>query len=256
MSPAAEPHAPIALAQGRPWLVLRHIEHEHIGTLAQVLEKAGIAYLYLDVYRSEKVPETPAGWSGLIVMGGPMGVYEADRYPFLREEQLLIRQATEAGLPVLGICLGSQLIAGALGARVYPGHKKEIGWYPVALTAPQDAFTAGLPSRFMGFHWHGDTFDLPAGATRLFRSDLYENQGFRYGPNVCAIQFHLEVNAAMVAEWLADGGCQRELAAVPEVSAEVIRQQTAQWVGELEKMGENVFRRFLQGAGSSEPRLP
>ena len=256
MSPASEPHAPIALGQGRPWLVLRHIEHEHIGTLAQVLEGAGIAYRYLDVFRGDVVPETPADWSGLIVMGGPMGVYEADRYPFLREEQRLIRQATEAGLPVLGICLGSQLIAGALGARVYPGHKKEIGWYPVEVTAPQDAFTAGLPSRFMGFHWHGDTFDLPAGATRLFRSDLYENQGFRYGPNVCAIQFHLEINAAMVAEWLADGGCQRELAAVPEVSAEVIRQQTAQWIGELEKMGENVFRRFLQGAGSSEPRLP
>ena len=95
MSPAAEPHAPIALAQGRPWLVLRHIEHEHIGTLAQVLEGAGIAYRYLDVFRGDVVPETPADWSGLIVMGGPMGVYEADRYPFLREEQRLIRQATE-----------------------------------------------------------------------------------------------------------------------------------------------------------------
>ena len=106
----------------------------------------------------------------------------------------------------------------------------------------------------MAFHWHGDTFDLPAGATRLFRSDLYENQGFRYGPNVCAIQFHLEVNAAMIAEWLADGGCQKELAALPDVNPDTLRQQTAQWIGELEKMGEKVFRGFLQGARSSEPR--
>jgi len=240
------PPAPEANA---PWVVLRHVEHEHIGTLAQVLEQAGMECRYLDVFRGEAVPDSPAGCRGLILMGGPMGVYEADRYPFLREEQRLIRQATEAGLPVLGICLGSQLIAGALGARVYPGPKKEIGWYPVEVTAPEDEFTAGLPLRFMAFHWHGDTFDLPAGAIHLFRSDRYENQGFRYGRNVYAIQFHLEINAAMIEEWLADGGCQRELAAVTDTNPEAIRQQTAQWVGELEDLGGKVFGRFL-----SEPR--
>lgn len=249
MPPAPKANAPFDSAQGRPWLVLRHVEHEHIGTLAQVLEKAGMEYRHLDVFRGEAVPDTPAGWRGLIVMGGPMGVYEADRYPFLREEQRLIRQATEAGLPVLGICLGSQLIAGALGARVYPGPKKEIGWYPVEVTSPKDEFTTGLPSRFMAFHWHGDTFDLPAGATRLFRSDLYENQGFRYGRNVYAIQFHLEINQAMIGEWLADGGCQRELATLPDADPETIRQQTAQWVGTQENLGGKVFGRFL-----SEPR--
>ena len=232
------------------WLVLRHVEHEHIGTLAQILGKAGMEYRYLDVFRGEAVPDSPARCRGLILMGGPMGVYEAARYPFLQDEQRLIRQAAEAGLPVLGICLGSQLIAGALGARVYPGPKKEIGWYPVEVTAPTDEFTTGLPARFMAFHWHGDTFDLPAGAIRLFRSDLYENQGFRYGSNVFAIQFHLEINAAMVVEWLADGGCQRELAAAPDTNPEAIRQQTAQWMGELGKLSGRLFGLFLKESGA------
>lgn len=232
-----------------PWLVFRHVEHEHIGTLAPILAAAGIAYRYVDVFRGEAVPENLLGSPGVIVMGGPMGVYEAERYPFLLDEQRLIRQAAEAGFPVLGICLGAQLIAAALGAKVYPGSQKEIGWYPVEVTAPDDDFAATLPSRFMAFHWHGDTFDLPAEATRLFRSDLYENQGFRWGRCVLAIQFHLEITAAMVDEWLADGGCQRELAEAPDTNPETIRQQTAQWAGELEDLSRKVLGRFL-----SEPR--
>jgi GMP synthase (glutamine-hydrolysing) len=236
------------MQQSSPWLVFRHVKHEHIGTLAHVLAAAGIAHRYVDVFRGEKVPEDPFGSLGFIVMGGPMGVYEADRFPFLRDEQRLIRQAAESGLPVLGICLGAQLIAAALGARVYPGPRKEIGWYPVEVTTPAAEFAAGLPSRFMAFHWHGDTFDLPPGATPLFRSDLYENQGFRWGRNVLAIQFHLEVTAAMVDEWLADGGCRRELAEAPDVDPAIIRQQTAQWGSELERLGQEVFGRFLHAA--------
>ena len=237
---------------GSPWLVLRHVEQEHIGTMAKVLDAAGMKYHYVDVFRGEPVPEKifgsfgSFGFCGLIIMGGPMGVYEADRYPFLREEQRLIRQAAELSFPVLGICLGSQLVAGAIGARVYPGHKKEIGWYPVEVTAPADELAAGLPSRFMAFHWHGDTFDLPAGATRLFRSDLYENQGFRWGKNILALQFHLEISPEMVEEWLEDGGCQQELAALPEIDPETIRQHTALWCGELEDLGRRVFGRFLE----------
>ena len=232
------------------WLVLRHLEQEHIGTMVKVLDAAGTKYHYRDVFRGEAIPETPAGWRGLIVMGGPMGVYEADRYPFLGEEQRLIRQAAELGLPVLGICLGSQLVAGALGAKVYPGHRKEIGWYPVEVTAPADELTAGLPSRFMAFHWHGDTFDLPAGATRLFRSDLYENQGFRWGKNILAIQFHFEINAAMVDEWLEDPGCCAELASLPDVAPATIRRQTAQWAGALGELSRMILGRFLANVGS------
>src|ERR1035437_5680898 len=104
-----------------PWLVLRHVEHEHIGTLAQLLRKTGIAFRYADLFQGDAVPENTAGIGGLIVMGGPVGVYDSATYPFLEQEQALIRRCAEDGLPVLGICLGAQLIAAALGAKVYPG---------------------------------------------------------------------------------------------------------------------------------------
>jgi GMP synthase (glutamine-hydrolysing) len=244
-----EGRKPVALHSNSPWLVVRHVAHEGIGTLATSLERAGIAYRHLDVFRGEPVPESPADLGGLIVMGGPMGVYEADRYPFLAAEMNLIRSAAHAGLPVLGICLGSQLIAGALGALVYPGGRKEIGWFPVEVVT-KDNLTSGLPARFMAFHWHGDTFELPAGATRLFRSDLYENQGFRWGANVLAIQFHFEITAAMVDDWLADGGCRTEVASAPGLTAETIRSETAQNVATLEDLSKKVFASFLRAAAS------
>lgn len=228
-----------------PWLVLRHVEREHIGALAAALERARMEYQYCDVFRGDSVPETLSDCRGLIVMGGPMGVYEADRYPFLKQEQALIRHAADSDLPVLGICLGAQLIASALGARVYPGSRKEIGWYPVEVVAPEDDLASELPSRFIAFHWHGDTFELPAGATRLFRSHLYENQGFRWGQNVYAFQFHFEINAAMINDWLQDTACRAELAALPEVSPETILRQTAQWAPELEELSGKVFQRFF-----------
>ncbi|MBI3934529.1 MAG: gamma-glutamyl-gamma-aminobutyrate hydrolase family protein [Acidobacteria bacterium] len=235
-------------AQGSPWLVIRHVEHEHIGTIATAFERATLEYRYLDVFRGDAVPDHIAGWGGLIVMGGPMGVYETDRYPFLTSEMNLIQQAAQAALPVLGICLGSQLIAGALGARVYPGPRKEIGWYPVEVVAPDDDLTKGLPSPFMGFHWHGDTFDLPSGALPLFRSQLYENQGFRWGRSICALQFHLEVSAAMIEDWLADKGCCSEIASVPGLDLETIWQQTQRYAAPLERLSSQVFTRFLQSA--------
>ncbi len=231
---------------GVPWLAIRHAEHEHIGTIAAAFDHAAVRFRYLDVYRGDPVPGSLAGWGGLIVMGGSMGVYEADRHPFLVDEMKLIRQAAAASLPVLGICLGAQLIAGALGARVYPGPAKEMGWYPVELVAPQEELAQGLPPKFMGFHWHGDTFDLPPGAVRLFRSELYENQGFRWGRNIYALQFHLEVNADMVPSWLNNPGCRAEMAAVPGLEPRTIRQQTQQHAAELEHISARVFKRFLE----------
>ena len=231
--------------QETPWLAIRHVPQEHMGTLSAVLELARMPYRYLDVFRGERVPQNLTGLRGLIVMGGPMGVYEADRYPFLRSEQDLIRKAADSGVPVLGICLGAQLVAAALGARVYPGPRKEIGWYAVERVETIDPVMRTLPLSFMAFHWHGDTFDLPEGAVRLFRSSLYENQAFRWGRNVYALQFHFEVNAAMIDEWLNDPGCRAELAGVPELQAETIHVQTTQWAKPLEELSAQVFRRFL-----------
>ena len=231
------------------------MEREHIGTLAGALEKAAMRYRYLDLFRGDPVPQSAAGLQGLIVMGGPMGVYESDTYPFLRQEQALIRQAIAERLPVLGICLGSQLIAAELGARVYPGPRKEIGWFPAEVENPNDLLTTALPHRFPAFHWHGDTFELPAGAARLFRSDLYENQGFRYGSNVYAIQFHFEVTAEMIAEWLQDGDCLQELTPLGEGTAEKIRQETSKWASGLATLSEKVFLRFFQNVLERAPAL-
>jgi len=229
----------------KPWLVFRHAGLEHIGTIAPVFERAGVPYRYLDVYRGEPVPDHLGGIGGLIAMGGPMSVYEAGRYPFLDAEMRLIRRAAEMSMPVLGICLGSQLIAGALGARVYPGSQKEIGWYPVELVEPEDELAGGLPARFMGFHWHGDTFELPAGAKHLFRSALYPNQGFRWGASVCALQFHMEVGAAMIAEWLEDPGCCAEMGAISGLDPQTIRRDTERHAAALERLSAQFFARFF-----------
>ncbi|OFV93726.1 MAG: hypothetical protein A3F68_11425 [Acidobacteria bacterium RIFCSPLOWO2_12_FULL_54_10] len=201
-------------------------------------------YQYLDVFRGEKVPNALENYAGLIIMGGPMGVYEADRYPFLMDEQCLVQNAVQNNRPVLGICLGSQIIASALGARVYPGHEKEIGWYQVEVTENEE-MTVGLPSNFMAFHWHGDTFDLPQGAVRLFRSQRYENQGFCWRANALAIQFHFEVSPEMIDDWLLNEGCCTEISALPNVKPEVIRQQTAEYGKTLEELSMHFFERFI-----------
>ncbi len=150
--------------------------------------------------------ERPPDWrefEGLIVMGGPMGAYEEDAHRWLRSEKALIREAAEAGHPVWGVCLGAQLLAAALGARVYPGEAgAEVGMLPVELTdeALADPVFAGAPSSFPTLQWHGDTFELPDGATLLASSPAYPNQAFSYR-NAYALQFHLEVTPELAREW-------------------------------------------------------
>src|SRR5262249_22554762 len=140
---------------------------------------------YVRSFAGKPVPQTLDD-AGLIVMGGPMGVYEADRYPFLRQEMALIERAVGDGKPVLGVCLGSQLLAAALGADVYKGPQKEIGWYPITLSeaGARDRLLAGVPRTFIGYSWHGDVFAVPPGATGLASSELTACQAFRFAANV------------------------------------------------------------------------
>lgn len=137
----------------------------------------------------------------LIVMGGPMGVHDEALYAWLTEEKRLIEGVIKGGNTVLGICLGAQLIADVLGARVFRNRHKEIGWFPIEMTqeSTRTSLFAGLPRRFDTFHWHGDTFDLPAGAIRIARSAACDNQGFLYDKSVVALQFHLETTQAGAA---------------------------------------------------------
>jgi GMP synthase (glutamine-hydrolysing) len=139
--------------------------------------------------------------AGLIILGGPLSVYQSDRYPFLRSETDLIRRAIELGMPVLGICLGSQLLATALGAKVQAAKAPEIGWLPIRLepAANADRLFRDLPASFVTCVWHGDVFDLPPGAISIARSEMTPCQAYRYGSNVHGSLFHLEMKPVMVA---------------------------------------------------------
>ncbi len=180
-------------------LAIQNAPGEHLGYFEHVLEDLGLIYEYA------YPPRFPAlrGFSRLIVLGGPMGVYEAGRYPFIQDETLYIRRAFSLGIPVLGICLGAQLMASSLGAEVFPGGKKELGWHSLRLTeeGEKDAVLGVLPREFNAFHWHGDTFTLPENTLHLASSRMYENQCFRYDTSY-ALQFHLEVTEEMIREWV------------------------------------------------------
>lgn len=180
-------------------LVVRHEPFEHLGRFAEILQLKQIPFLYKDLGE----PLALNACRGVIVMGGPQSAN--DSLPGLVAELKLIEQAVAEGTPVLGICLGTQLIAKALGARVYPNPEKEIGWAPVYFTdaASDDAVFSGIASPAMLFHWHGETFDLPAGAQWLAYSDRCHHQAFRFGPNIYGVQFHPEITPEMIVDWSA-----------------------------------------------------
>jgi GMP synthase (glutamine-hydrolysing) len=149
-----------------------------------------------------------------VILGGPIGVYETERYPFLKAELQALAKRLAAGRPTLGICLGAQLIAAALGARVYPGGKKEIGWSGIRLIgAGERSCLAALASQPV-LHWHGDTFDLPQGAQLLASSAVYENQAFSLGNNVLALQFHAEADSRRIEQWLVGHTCELSAAGI------------------------------------------
>jgi len=182
-------------------LILLHGPGEPVGALAPPLAAAG---LMLDTCLSpRRLPASLAGYGGIVVMGGTMGVYEADRHPFLSQEIRLLREALDHDVPALGVCLGSQLLAAAGGARVYRGDPgPEVGWLPVTRLA-DDPWLAGWPRSFEPLSWHADTFDLPTGARHLASSERYPHQAFRLGSGL-GLQFHVEATADLAREWLGD----------------------------------------------------
>lgn len=189
-------------------LAFRHVPHEGAGYLETVLAARGIHLQYADLYQPDFEPPDPAAFHALIFLGGPMSVN--DPLPFLRWEMRALRDAVDRAQPVLGICLGAQLAALALGARVHANPQKEIGWFDVELTpaAAEDPLFAGFPRAACVFHWHGETFDLPPGAALLASSALCRNQAFRIGEWTYGLQFHPEVTPAMITEWCAqDASC-------------------------------------------------
>jgi GMP synthase-like glutamine amidotransferase len=210
-------------------LVFRHVPFEGLGRIADVLDARGIGYDYADLFENPDAPLDVTRYGGLIFMGGPMSVN--DDLPWLARERRYITEAVKRGQPLLGICLGAQLIANALGARVFPNPVKEIGWFDVEF-APEstgDPLLACAARVETVFHWHGETFELPSDAALLARSARCKHQAFRLGRTVYGFQFHLEVTPEMIAGWCAeDANCGdvRELAQPldPNLNAERLKQ--------------------------------
>ncbi len=185
---------------------LQHVPFEGPGRILSWAETAGAAITATRLYRDEPLPATSA-FDLLVIMGGPMSTHDTDRHPWLVPEKAFIRHAIDAGKAVLGICLGAQLVAEALGARVYPNERREIGWFAIQRTAPAAGHPIGacLPPRLTVFHWHGDTFDLPAGSLALARSAACRHQGFVFGRRVVGLQFHLETTPETMQALIANG---------------------------------------------------
>lgn len=182
---------------------LQHAEHEELGCIAPWLASRRCKVTHTALHDGEPLPSAD-DFDWLIVMGGPMNIYEHDRYPWLIAEKALIRDACVKDKKILGICLGAQLLADVLGGRTTQNRQAEIGWFDVSLTEEGrgNAFLAGFPTAFPAFHWHVDTFAIPQGSRSLLKSDACVNQGFAAGPARLGLQFHLEVTHADAQRWL------------------------------------------------------
>lgn len=192
------------MTSSRRFAVIQHLAAEGPGLIAALARERGFT---LDIRRMDRGDPVPAVRSldGLVVLGGSMGVYEAATYPHLVAEQHLLAEACAREIPVLGVCLGAQLLAAALGARVFKGPEAEIGFGEVTLTpeGARDPVLGPSGPAFSAFHWHGDTFDLPPGAALLAGTAAYPHQAFRAGRNAYALQFHVELDQTMARDWAA-----------------------------------------------------
>ena len=238
-------------------LVFQHVAHEILGTLDPLLRDAGFRIKYVNFERHPDAEPNLEGYDGLIVLGGPMNVDEVESYPNLKTEVDLIKLAIEKEMPVLGVCLGSQLLAKALGAKVTKNSEKEIGWYDVSPTGEglEDSLLSNFTQTEKIFQWHGDTFDLPKGAMLLASSPLCKNQAFRYGDKVYGFQFHLEVDKPMIERWLQVPENKKEIEDLRgKIDPEQIKADTPEYISRLNDLSNLVFNNFLELFGYNKKR--
>jgi GMP synthase-like glutamine amidotransferase len=190
--------------------VFQHVPFEGLGALESFFAGRGASITYTRFY-AEEIPPAHDAFDMLIVLGGPMGVYDEDKHPWLRVEKPALKAALEAGKPVLGLCLGAQLMSAVLGGVVTRNAHREIGWWPVEKLPglENDPVAACFPDRFTTFHWHGDTFSIPPGAVSLFRSEGCAHQAFTWGRGsekrkAVGLQFHPEITEAAISTWIAE----------------------------------------------------
>ena len=232
----------------RPWVVLQHVAHEGPGSIGSVLDANGVGVSVVRLDLGERLPEVAdlAEIGGLVVMGGPMGVHDLDAHPWLGPERSLIRAAVDAGLPVLGVCLGAQQLAAALGAEVTTGPTEEAGPGRVELTADgrRDPVLGPEYNGLSGtslpcVHWHRDTFSLPDGAVHLAATRDFPHQAFRCGPRAYGLQFHVEVDGELADAW------RPHLPGAVELGdADVAR---------VAGVGRRVLQRFVEVTGTGNP---
>jgi len=230
------------------FLVLQHVDCEGLGLWEESCQEAGIGVEVVALHRNGTLPP-PHRFQAVISLGGPMNVYEEEANPFLKREDAYIRQVLALGVPFLGICLGGQLLAKAVGGIVTRNGVKEIGWHTVDLDQPgqRDPLFAGLPERLTVFQWHGDTFSIPKGAIRLATSPACENQAFRYGFGgiAYALQFHLEVTPSMVEAWVREYA--GELATLGKaVDVERMLAEAPARCQELRSLSRRLFQNFCR----------
>jgi GMP synthase (glutamine-hydrolysing) len=230
-------------------VAIRHVHFEDLGAFEPALRDAGFAVRYCDI-GSEAIPDTAADAALLVVLGAPIGAYEEDKYPFVSDELRLLETRLASGRPTLGICLGAQLIARALGAAVYPGNVREIGWGPITLTEAGRQSPVKHLERANVLHWHGDTFDLPASAELLASTAVTLNQAFAFGAAALALQFHLEVEASGFEQWLI--GHTHEIASVPGLSVQDLRRDCLTLAQQTAACGIQVLQDWLAGLPSRQ----
>jgi len=230
-------------------VAIRHVHFEDLGSFEQVLGERGRRVRYVDVGASRVEVLDVLEPSLIVVLGGPIGACDDTLYPSVAPLAALVKRRIEAGRPILGICLGAQFIARALGARVYPAAHKELGWTPLTLT---DAGRACALRHLDGaatsmLHWHGDTFDLPGGAIHLASTPACRNQAFAWGQHVLALQCHPEIRAERFEPWLI--GHASELAMMPGVDVNQLRDETARLGPALETAARRMFGEWLDSVG-------
>lgn len=231
-------------------LVLQHAPTEGLGLFEEEMKKANLSWETLMISNDTLFPSAMKleEYGGFIILGGPMGVYEQDKHPWILKELMIVQEMLRQKKPILGICLGAQMLAQAAGGRVYPGTKPEIGWFPIRL---DDWFYKRNPCFFqidpanphMVFQWHGDTFELPSEGYRLAWNENYKNQAFCFNGNAVGLQFHVEVTEDMIREWLSGDWARKQVIASGG-DPERILGDVSKYMAEMRDMAHKIFYGF------------